>query len=79
MVELPSPYEGIVAELLVQEGQTVPVGTSIIAIGSGAETRSSRPTSPDDSPAEDPRTPTSAIESGDATGSTKDMEETERI
>ena len=32
MVELPSPYAGVVAELLVAEGQTVDVGTPIIAV-----------------------------------------------
>ncbi|MDY3049666.1 MAG: 2-oxo acid dehydrogenase subunit E2 [Rothia sp. (in: high G+C Gram-positive bacteria)] len=32
VVELPSPYEGLVQELLVAEGQTVEVGTPIIAI-----------------------------------------------
>jgi len=33
IVELPSPYEGEVAELLVPEGSTVTVGTPIIRIG----------------------------------------------
>lgn len=38
VVELPSPYEGTVQELLVAEGETVEVGTPIIAIaGEGAE------------------------------------------
>jgi 2-oxoisovalerate dehydrogenase E2 component (dihydrolipoyl transacylase) len=32
LVELPSPYAGVVAELLVPEGQTVDVGTPIIAV-----------------------------------------------
>lgn len=35
-VELPSPYKGVVAELLVNEGQTVPVGTPIISVDSKA-------------------------------------------
>ena len=34
IVELPSPYAGLVAQLLVEEGQTVEVGTPIIRIGS---------------------------------------------
>ena len=34
IVELPSPYAGMVAELMVGEGETVDVGTPIIAIGS---------------------------------------------
>ncbi len=33
LVELPSPYEGTVTALLVAEGETVAVGTPIIAIG----------------------------------------------
>ncbi len=32
VVELPSPYEGVVAQLLVDEGQSVEVGTPIIAV-----------------------------------------------
>jgi pyruvate dehydrogenase E1 component beta subunit len=32
LVELPSPYAGVVAELLVDEGRTVDVGTPIIAV-----------------------------------------------
>ncbi len=34
LVELPSPYAGTVTALLVPEGEMVPVGTPIIAIGS---------------------------------------------
>jgi 2-oxoisovalerate dehydrogenase E2 component (dihydrolipoyl transacylase) len=38
VVELPSPYEGVVTELLADEGATVDVGTPIIAVDvSGAE------------------------------------------
>jgi 2-oxoisovalerate dehydrogenase E2 component (dihydrolipoyl transacylase) len=36
LVELPSPYAGTVTELLVNEGDTVDVGTPIIAIDDGA-------------------------------------------
>ncbi len=36
IVELPSPYAGAVTALLVTEGETVPVGTPIIAIGEPA-------------------------------------------
>ena len=36
LVELPSPYAGEVTALLVAEGDTVPVGTPIIAIGEPA-------------------------------------------
>ncbi len=35
LVELPSPYAGTVHELLVSEGDTVPVGAPIIAVASG--------------------------------------------
>jgi pyruvate dehydrogenase E2 component (dihydrolipoamide acetyltransferase) len=41
LVELPSPYAGVVQKLMVPEGETVPVGTPIIAIGDAA---SSEPT-----------------------------------
>src|SRR5579863_5759453 len=32
LVELPSPFEGVVTELFVPEGQSVDVGTPIIAV-----------------------------------------------
>src|ERR1700710_1750853 len=35
LVELPSPYAGTVAALLVAEGETVAVGTPIIRMGGG--------------------------------------------
>jgi len=31
--EIPSPYDGVVVEILVGEGETVPVGTPLIRIG----------------------------------------------
>ena len=37
LVELPSPYAGTVQALLVAEGEMIPVGTPIIAIGDPAE------------------------------------------
>jgi pyruvate dehydrogenase E2 component (dihydrolipoamide acetyltransferase) len=37
LVELPSPYAGVVTALLVSEGETVEVGTPIIAIGEPSE------------------------------------------
>ncbi|MFE4949225.1 dihydrolipoamide acetyltransferase family protein [Leifsonia sp. NPDC056665] len=36
LVELPSPFEGTVSELLVSEGQTVEVGTPIITVTAGS-------------------------------------------
>ena len=41
LVELPSPYAGVVSALLVPEGETVPVGTPIIRIGDAADVASS--------------------------------------
>jgi pyruvate dehydrogenase E2 component (dihydrolipoamide acetyltransferase) len=37
LVELPSPFAGVVSALLVEEGQTVEVGTPIISVNSDAE------------------------------------------
>src|SRR5512145_3542643 len=37
LVELASPFAGTVSAILVPEGETVEVGTPIIAIGDGAE------------------------------------------
>ena len=37
LVELPSPFAGTVADLLVAEGTTVAVGTPIISVTSGTE------------------------------------------
>ena len=31
--EIPSPYDGVVVEIMVGEGETVPVGTPLIRIG----------------------------------------------
>ncbi len=39
LVELPSPFAGVVQKLMVPEGETVPVGTPIIAIGDTASRR----------------------------------------
>ena len=30
--EIPSPYDGVIAEILVQAGETVPVGTQLVRI-----------------------------------------------
>jgi len=43
IVELPSPYAGMVSALMVAEGDTVDVGTPIIAIGSEATAPSEAP------------------------------------
>ncbi|MCU6481201.1 pyruvate dehydrogenase E2 component (dihydrolipoamide acetyltransferase) [Arthrobacter silviterrae] len=56
IVELPSPYAGVVAELLVADGDTVEVGTPIIRIGGSAAApeESASPATPADVPAEAP-------------------------
>ncbi len=46
LVELPSPYAGTVTALLVPEGETVPVGTPIIAIGEPGSAPASAPAAP---------------------------------
>ncbi len=46
LVELPSPYAGTVTALLVSEGDTVEVGTPIIAIGDPAEATPAAPAAP---------------------------------
>ncbi|ABK51807.1 catalytic domain of components of various dehydrogenase complexes [Acidothermus cellulolyticus 11B] len=43
LVELPSPFAGIVAEILVAEGTTVPVGTPIIGIDVAAAQSGAHP------------------------------------
>lgn len=43
LVELPSPFEGTVGELLVSEGQTVEVGTPIFTVTSGSEAAEPQP------------------------------------
>jgi 2-oxoisovalerate dehydrogenase E2 component (dihydrolipoyl transacylase) len=53
LVELPSPYAGTVAELLVGEGQTVNVGTPIITVSSGDSATTPDPQSSNGSAAED--------------------------
>jgi pyruvate dehydrogenase E2 component (dihydrolipoamide acetyltransferase) len=50
VVELPSPYDGVVTRLLVDEGQTVDVGTPIIAVSTGGA--SSGPAEAASAPAE---------------------------
>lgn len=47
IVELPSPYAGTVTALLVPEGETVPVGTPIIAVGDEAAPSAPAPTAVD--------------------------------
>ena len=50
VVELPSPYAGTVSALLVEEGQTVDVGTPIIAVDVPGADGASRPAEPAEPP-----------------------------
>jgi 2-oxoisovalerate dehydrogenase E2 component (dihydrolipoyl transacylase) len=43
LVELPSPFDGVVTDLLVPEGQSVDVGTPIIAVDVSGEARAGGP------------------------------------
>ncbi|WP_312182768.1 biotin/lipoyl-containing protein, partial [Arthrobacter sp.] len=51
LVELPSPFAGTVTGLLVEEGQTVEVGTPIFQVGSGAPQQAA--STPSDAPSEE--------------------------
>ena len=55
LVELPSPYAGVVGALLVPEGETVAVGTPIIRIGEEAPAAEAAPAA--DAPASAPARP----------------------
>ena len=57
LVELPSPFAGLVQKLMVPEGETVPVGTPIIAIGDALD--GPRPSRPLPRPSRPSPTPTS--------------------
>jgi len=59
LVELPSPFDGVVSSLLVSEGQTVDVGTPIIEVDVAADAAPAAPASasapqPEDSPGTSP-------------------------
>jgi 2-oxoisovalerate dehydrogenase E2 component (dihydrolipoyl transacylase) len=59
LVELPSPYEGVVSGLLVDEGQTVDVGTPIIEVDVGADAPARQAGTTGDAPSAE-RTPSGA-------------------
>ncbi|MFD0485065.1 dihydrolipoamide acetyltransferase family protein [Kineococcus sp. GCM10028916] len=46
LVELPSPYAGVVAELLVAEGDTVEVGRDIVVVDDGTASTTTAPAEP---------------------------------
>jgi pyruvate dehydrogenase E2 component (dihydrolipoamide acetyltransferase) len=54
VVELPSPWDGTVAQLLVEEGQTVDVGVPIIVVDTSTERASGSPPAPPAPPAPEP-------------------------
>jgi 2-oxoglutarate dehydrogenase E2 component (dihydrolipoamide succinyltransferase) len=58
--EIPSPVAGVIEEILVQEDETVEVGTALVRIGDGSSTSSSdapaAPEAADEIPAEAPST-----------------------
>ncbi|HEY3528809.1 MAG TPA: dihydrolipoamide acetyltransferase family protein [Nocardioides sp.] len=60
LVELPSPFAGSVQKLLVPEGETVPVGTPIIAIGDASAPEAPVPEAAD--PAAEPQIGTVEID-----------------
>jgi 2-oxoisovalerate dehydrogenase E2 component (dihydrolipoyl transacylase) len=51
LVELPSPYAGVVSSLLVEEGQTVDVGTPIIAVDTSPSAGAAPAAAPEPAPA----------------------------
>jgi 2-oxoisovalerate dehydrogenase E2 component (dihydrolipoyl transacylase) len=54
VVELPSPWDGTVAQLLAEVGQTVDVGVPIIVVDTSAERASGSPPAPPAPPAPEP-------------------------
>src|SRR6476660_1346301 len=54
LVELPSPFAGTVLDLMVPEGETIPVGTPIISIGDASAAPAA---APEGAPAESAATP----------------------
>ncbi|WP_026926926.1 2-oxoglutarate dehydrogenase, E2 component, dihydrolipoamide succinyltransferase [Granulicoccus phenolivorans] len=49
--EIPSPYDGVILEILVPAGETVPVGTEVVKIGAPGASLDSAPASPAAAPA----------------------------
>src|SRR5947209_15313536 len=54
LVELPSPYAGVVTELLVPEGVTVEVGTPIIAVDTAPDGAGAAPSVTSEEPSRPP-------------------------
>jgi 2-oxoisovalerate dehydrogenase E2 component (dihydrolipoyl transacylase) len=68
VVELPCPYEGVVAGLLVPEGETVDVGTPIISVDVGADAGDGPPPAPRGSTSADLVPPPPAAAEADVAG-----------
>jgi 2-oxoisovalerate dehydrogenase E2 component (dihydrolipoyl transacylase) len=71
LVELPSPFDGVVTDLLVPEGQTVDVGTPIISVDVAADAGAGGPGSHGEAPAAG-RTPAGASPTTQAEGAVLD-------
>src|SRR5499433_329093 len=67
LVELPSPFDGVVTDLLVPEGQTIDVGTPIISVDVAADAGAGGPGSRGAAPAAG-KTPTGAAPTTQAEG-----------
>lgn len=68
LVELPSPYAGVVGELLVEEGTTVEVGAPIIAFTSDAAASASEASGDQESGGSEPEAPGGSVLVGYGTG-----------
>ena len=62
LVQLPSPYAGVVAELLVEPGTTVPVGTALLTIAVEAPVTADEVAPPSTPPAATPAAPPTSEE-----------------
>ncbi|WP_425310181.1 2-oxoglutarate dehydrogenase, E2 component, dihydrolipoamide succinyltransferase [Ammonicoccus fulvus] len=58
--EIPSPYDGVILEIMVQAGETVPVGTEVVRIGAPGSTPGAAPAAPADSADSAPAAETAA-------------------
>ncbi|MFO7691246.1 MAG: dihydrolipoamide acetyltransferase family protein [Cryobacterium sp.] len=72
LVELPSPFVGVVGEIFVANGTTVDVGTLIITIHSGADV----PAPADQAPAPSDQAPTPSVNGTEAAEAAADAEST---
>ena len=73
LVELPSPFEGVVTELLAEVGQTVPVGNAILRIQSDAAGVPDASGAPDASPTAAPAASDAEDRPSGATGASDSL------